>query len=298
MLQADQAVANAQAQLDSLLEGPDLSAAQSSVSAAAARLQGSEANYTLNIGGPTAAQIAAAEAQLAQAQASLADLQDGVSAEQIAIADAELAQARLSLQEAEEALADAAITAPFAGVVTAVNVSPGEIASGPIVRLVDNSTLKVLLEVDEVDIAGLRPGQPATITLETWPEIEIPSAISVIAPSAQTAPGSSLVTYEVHLPLGSTNLPVRLGMTANANLITAEVTDALLVPNRAINVDRETGVYSVQLMQGEEIVEQPVQVGLRDSQYTVINDGLQEGDELLIGANIPRQVFGPPTEEN
>jgi multidrug efflux pump subunit AcrA (membrane-fusion protein) len=136
-------------------------------------------------------------------------------------------------------------------------------------------------------------GQPATITLETWPNVAIAGEVVAIAPSAQTNPGSALVSYEVYLSLGDTALPVRVGMTANANLITAERSGVLLVPNQAINANRENGTYTVTLVTGETTQEVAVTIGLRDGQHTQITDGLNEGDELLIGNSLPTTSFTP-----
>jgi HlyD family secretion protein len=225
--------------------------------------------------------------QLAQAQAELAALIDGAPAAEIAAAEAEVEQARLSLAGAEAELAAATIRAPFAGVVTAVAVSEGEVASGAAVTLVDMDSLEVVLAVDEIDVGNLAAGQPALITLETWPDVAIDSEITAIAPGATTAPDSALVTYDVHLSLAQTDLPVRAGMTANANLITAQRENVLLVPNRAVNVDRQSGTYSVNLVAGDGTQEVPVTIGLRDSQHTQILDGLQAGDSLLITNSAP-----------
>ena len=134
--------------------------------------------------------------------------------------------------------------------------------------------------------------------METWPDTEIESEITKIAPTALTDPTSSLVIYEVHLGLDNASLPIRVGMTANANLITAEISDVLLVPNQAINADRATGTFTVNLMVGEQEVEEiPVSIGLRDNSNTEIISGLQAGDELLITNGAPlADIFGPPDE--
>ena len=287
LLDAEQVLADAQAQLETLLAGPEVGAAQSTVAAANARLQGSQAELDQLLAGVAAAEAAGAEVQLAQAQAELAALIDGAPAAEIAAAEAEVEQARLSLAGAEAELAAATIRAPFAGVVTAVAVSEGEVASGAAVTLVDMDSLEVVLAVDEIDVGNLAAGQPALITLETWPDVAIDSEITAIAPGATTAPDSALVTYDVHLSLAQTDLPVRAGMTANANLITAQRENVLLVPNRAVNVDRQSGTYSVNLVAGDGTQEVPVTIGLRDSQHTQILDGLQAGDSLLITNSAP-----------
>jgi multidrug efflux pump subunit AcrA (membrane-fusion protein) len=85
-------------------------------------------------------------------------------------------------------------------------------------------------------------------------------------------------------------------MTANANLITAEKNNVLLVPNQAINADRSTGSFTVNLKVGDTVEEVPVTIGLRDNRNTEITSGLQEGDVLVIGNVAPRAQFGPPSE--
>lgn len=294
MLAAAQNLATAQAQLDNL-RNTDTSSAQGSLAAASARLDGSEADYISNTSGPSAAEIASAEAQLAQAQASLDNLLAGPTEAELQTAQAQVEQARLSLAEAQDALAQATLTAPFAGVVTAVQVNPGEFASGVAVELMDMANLEVVVPVDEVDIGVIEVGQIATITLETWPDVEIESEVALVAPGA--AANSSLVTYDVHLRLGQTDLPVRVGMTANVQLVTAQRTDVLLLPNQAIQVDRANGTYSVNRVNGDTTESVEVTIGLRDGQNTQITGGLEAGDEVLIGNDLPTLEFGPGSGE-
>ncbi len=299
--QAAADLATAQAQLDALLDGPDpnlVSGAQAGVSAAIANREAAEAQLELLRHGSSAAQIAAAEATVAQAQASLDSLISGATAERIAMAEAQVEQARIQLAEAQDTLARATLTAPFDGVITAVFVTEGESAGGVAVRLVEATNLTVVLDVDEVDIGEMSIGQPAVITLESWPDQEIESAVTAIAPSATDNTGSTLVTYEVRLSLDETDLPVRIGMTANASLITSRRENVLLLPNAAINVDRSTGTYSVNLVQtdaegNETTTEVEVTIGLRDNTYTQITSGLQEGDRVMIGNAAPvEDLFG------
>lgn len=292
--QAEQELAAARAQLEALQAGPDeaqFAAAQSSVTSAATQVGSRQAELDQLLRGATAAQLANAEAQLAQAEAALAALVGGPTEEEVAAAEAEVEQARLSLADAQEALAAATVEAPFAGVVTAVFVTEGEIASGPVVELIDDSALSVVLQVDEADVGALSVGQPATVTLSTWSDTEIPGEITAIAPGARTTQGSSLVTYEVRVGLGETDLPVRAGMTAEATLVTAEREDVLLVPNRAIRVNRQNGTYSVLLVTGETTQEVPVTIGLRDDENTQITSGLNAGDVLVLNSGVEVNSF-------
>jgi HlyD family secretion protein len=294
---ANEQVAIAQAEVDALRAGPNrdaVGAAQANVASAAARRDAAQADLDALLAGPSATQIAAAESQVAQAQANLDRLNEGSNSAQLESAEAQLEQARINLANAQDTLARAALTAPFDGVVTAVYVSPGEFASGLAVELMADGAQSVRLSVDEIDIGALVVGQPAVITIEAWPTVEIDSVVQTIAPAA-TDDGSGLVTYDVELTL-DTDLPVRAGMTANANLVTANREDVLLLENRAIRVDRRANRYYVDVQVGDTVEEVEITVGLRDAQYTQVTDGLQAGDVVLVDYEPPtfQPGQGPP----
>lgn len=290
------AVNEAQAALDALLDGPargSLGTAQSNVNAADARVDAAAADLANLLAGPTAAQIAAAEAQVAQAEATLDRLHSGPSAADVRAAEAQVAQAQLNLASATDALADATVTAPFDGTVTRVWVAPGEQAAGPVVSLVAAAGVEVVLDVDEIDIAALADGQPATVTLEPWPDAPVDATIAAIAPTA-TAGGGALVTYAVRLTL-DTDLPLRVGMTATAQMETASRSDVLLLESRAVRSERQTGVAEVDRLVDDIVETVPVTLGLRDSTYTEIVAGLAEGDIILIDYIPPAAEDGGPS---
>jgi HlyD family secretion protein len=280
VLQAEAAVTQAGANLTILLEG----ASEETIAAAEAQVTQAEAGASQ------------AEAQVTQAKANLTMLIEGASEEKIAIAEAQVTQARIALEEAQDNLTKAALVAPFDGVVTEVYVVVGEWATGLAVDLMDASSLEVVLDVDEIDIGGLAVGQQAVVTLETWPDEELTGELVSIAPRARS--GAEIVTYQVHLSLDAGELPVRSGMTANAELVTASREGVILVSNRAITADRQAGKYYVNLVQGDTVAKTEVTIGLRDNSYTEITSGLGEGDQLVIGEVKEVLDFsqGPPEE--
>ena len=294
-LQANANLSAAQDTLDQLLNGDvnSIASAQASVNVALANRDSAQAQYDIVMLGATQTQIASAELSLAQAEATLANLLDGATDSQVELAQIQVEQARLNLEQAQINLENATLVAPMEGVVTAVNVSVGELANGTLAEMIDIQSLEVVLEVDEVDIGEITIGQEAFVTLETWPNETIPANVSSISPKNVTNAGNSLVTYEVYLALGSSDLPILMGMTANADLTTATRSDVLLVPNRAITPDRQAGKYYVTVQDGEiqEVVE--VTIGLRDGSFTEITSGLSEGDQVVIQNSLP--TFELPT---
>ena len=288
---------SAQAALNDLLDGPDpnsVAVSQANLAASVARRDAAQINMEIALLPPTEAEIAQAEQQLAQATATLAQRVRGAAAETITLAEVGVAQAEIRLAQAEQALAEATLTAPFAGVITAVSVSEGEQAQGIMVEMVDVDSLEVVLNVDEIDIGTMAEGQTAVVTLEAYPEVSIAAEVAAIAPSSTPNNNSDIVTYEVNLSLDGADVPLRVNMTANASLLTDSRSDVLLVPNRAISVARQTGIYSVTVMQADgEVETRTISIGLRDRQFTEVVDGLSEGETLLINNAVPVQAVGP-----
>ncbi len=300
---ANAQVALAQARLDELSSPNSNSVAgsQASLGAATAQYEAALARHEALLLGASDADIASAEADLANTQASLDKLHSGATDTDILIYETRLAQAQTGWLEAQKAVTDAQLRAPFDGVITAVILNQGEVASGQAVQLVDNNSLEVVLNVDEVDVGNVQVGQKATVTLETWPDVEIESVVTAVAPSAANN-NNNLVTYDVHLSLSENELPILVGMTANAALVTANREDALLVANATLTADRANGTYTVNLVRteadgSETITETAVTIGLKDNQFTQITSGIVAGDELLIGEiAAPVETFqgGPP----
>ena len=153
-----------------------------------------------------------------------------------------------------------------------------------------------MLSVDEVDIGQILVGQPAVVSLETWPDADVASEVIAIAPSAVNQ--NDLISFDVTLSLADSDLPILVGMTANADLITANRENVLLVATSAITADRDTGQFFVNVVNADGTAEQvEVTVGLRDSEFTQITGGIEEGTEVFMGgieAPVADTGFGPP----
>ena len=229
------------------------------------------------------AQVAGAEAQVAQAQAGLDKLQRGPSAEQVAIAQAGVDQAQLALEQAERRLANARLTAPWPGVVTTVAIVEGGPAAlgQPAVRLADASKFHLDAQVDEVDISLIRPGQAVQVEVDALSDVLLTGKVSRISP-ASTVSQTGGVSYDVRLDIDPTDAPLLAGMSATATIIADTREKVLLIPNRAVQLERETGRTFVERVAGEKLERVEVKLGLRDDQTSEVREGLAEGDVLAI----------------
>jgi HlyD family secretion protein len=290
----DTAYRNAQAQVAQANVSLRALTEDKTVEVAAAREQLAQAELALSrLTDERRVQVANARSQLAQAETNLASLVEGPSQEELAIAQAQVEQARISVSTAQARLDEASLRAPFDGTVTIVHVAVGGWASGPAVEVVDTGSLEVVLDVDEVDVGQLSIGTQTFVTLEAWPERELQGEVVAIAPRGSAS--SEIVTYEVHIRLATPDLPLRTGMTANAQLVTMARSDVLLVPNRAITVDRQAAKYYVYQVDGQDLRKTEVTIGLRDSEYTEVRSGLAKGDRVALNYEESGFPFGPPS---
>lgn len=236
-----------------------------------------------------AAQIAQAEAAVAQAQAGLASaqsnlerLQEGAKPEDLAVAEAQVTQAQLGVQQAQLALENVELRAPIAGVVSQLNIKPGEIATqaAPAAVITDLSRFHINVDVDEIDIGKLTEGQQVDIILDSAPESLIKGHVDFIAPTPASL--GSVVSYEVIIVIDESDRPLRSGLSATASIITEELNDVVIIPNRAIQIDRTSGRAYVEKVVNGVPARTEIQMGSRNEQQSQVLSGVGAGDVLAI----------------
>lgn len=283
---ADLAVRAAEAQLASAtaqLAALKAAASASDVAAAEAQLTGAQAARDALPNAATDAQVAAADAQVAQAQAQLDRLTTGASSAQLAAAEAQVDQAQIGVEQAKMQRDRAELRAPIAGDVASLTLRAGAMPSPsqPALILVDLSAFKIQVAVDEVDIASINEGDTATVQVEALPDTPIQGTVERIAPVATVTQG--IVTYTVTIMLDTPDAStLKPGMSATVDIVTESRDGVLLVPSRAISVDRDTGELYVEREVDGNPVRTPVTVGLRDSEHSEILSGVEEGQTLII----------------
>ncbi len=276
---ATNALIQARANYDTLLSRPtpyELASAKAQMLQAASALAQLKAR-------PTASELASANAQVAQAQAQIAQLQALPDADTLAVAQAALDEAQLALEQTQAQLDDAILRAPFDGVIVLLNVTAGQYASpGTPAVVVDSAgDLQLDVSIDEVDISELVEGQSAYLAFTALPGRVVTGTVDSIAPASTNIGGAQ--AYAVQIGFTPGDLPIRLGMTADVQIVVARAADALLVPSRAITADREAGRYYVTRQLPSGLTEQvEVRIGLRDSSSVQILEGVEEGDLLVL----------------
>lgn len=219
---------------------------------------------------------------LVQAQNNLDRLLEGASDADVEAARLDVEAATLNLERARWNLDRATLSAPFAGVVAAVHVTPGSLAPTglPAVVLLDTSRFDAQVNVDEVDIASIAVGQQVTVTVEGMVGVEISGTVERIAPAASLEGG--VVYYEVYIALEPTTAPIRADMTVNATILVEELSGVLLIPAWVVRVDRVTGQTYVQRQTADGYERVNVTLGVRYGGLVQVLDGLSEGDVIAL----------------
>jgi HlyD family secretion protein len=296
------AVQKAQAEYDQVAWVPGVSALPQSAALQQASIdyERAKANYQEVAQPPTESDLKSAWAQVVQAQTQLDKLRKNPEPEDVAIAQAQVDQAQAQLEEAQLKLEKAVITAPLDGVVASLGAEVGEMVSSntPMVVLVDISKFHIDVEIDEIDISQITAGQEVLVTLDALPDEEIAGHVEAIAPTATSADGG-VVSYVVTVAIETTDALLRPGMSANTTITTARKDDALLVPNRYIQIDRESGKMYVERLEEEGFTSRvEIETGMRSEFDSEVVAGLEEGDTVVLrglsGRERLQQTFGPP----
>ncbi len=206
-------------------------------------------------------------------------------------AQAQLDQAQVSLEQAQRNIEKAKIVAPFDGIVNTVNFSFGDTAgtNAAAVTIVDLATLQIKVTLAEVDIAKVKTGQTAQLTLDALTGKTYSAQVQTVAPVGTVTQG--VVNYPVTLVVQNVDGAIKPGMTANAAIVVERRENVLMIPNRAVRTQGNQRTVTV-LFKDEQITT-PISVGLANDSFVEVTNGLQEGDVVLIqqtqtrGANVP-----------
>ncbi|WP_180272687.1 HlyD family efflux transporter periplasmic adaptor subunit [Konateibacter massiliensis] len=194
------------------------------------------------------------------------------------------------LEKYEEQLEKGNVTARISGVVTAVNVSAGDIyAGGDMFTIKDDSSYVVETTVDEYDIGDLYTGMSVIIKTNATGEEELNGTITYISPTPKTSTSattstSSDVTYEVKVSVDTPNDKIRLGMTAKLSIVLETKENVYAVPYDAVTTVSDTeGTIQVVTGENQPPVEMKVTLGMETDYYMeIISDEITEGMSIVV----------------
>lgn len=218
----------------------------------------------------------------ALAQEELNLLLAGAREETIAAQQASLESATAEVSAAEAEIDKTILRAPFSGTIIEIHHEEGEIVSGntPVVTFINNEDYEVILEIPEIDVSQIAKGNTAILTFDALgrEEENFSGRVISINPSARIVEG--VPTYETRIHLDKQDDRIRPGMTVDVRIETRRSENTLFLPLRAV-INRDEGTF-VQIIKGEQVVDQKVITGLRDANGNIeILNGISEEDLIL-----------------
>ena len=206
---------------------------------------------------------------------------------------------RENVQKAQTNLGYATITSPIDGVVLSKSVEEGQTVAAsfntPELFTIaqDLTDMRVIADIDEADIGGVKEGQRVSFTVDAYPDDKFEGQVTQVRQQATTE--SNVVTYEVVISAPNNDLKLKPGLTANVTIYTLEKNDVLAAPAKALrfmpteallsegqsieDVEAPTKVWT---LEGNVFKAHAVQVGTTNGMLTEIVGGISEGTEVLV----------------
>jgi HlyD family secretion protein len=218
----------------------------------------------------------------------------GYGTSSVQAAQAAAAKAQIINQQNQQQLSFTRITSPIDGVVQTVASQPSDAlrtlqngdavnAGQSLFTIASSSGFIVKAQVDEQDIINVHVGQRANITGQDFPGHTIAGHVANIAPDAEKSTDASSTAKQVLTTIALDDSPsyLRDGMSADVDILTTYIPNALAVPTAAIV--KEKGKSYVWVVKDGEVEKRAVVTGLAGDTTTQIKSGLAPGDTIVTG---------------
>jgi HlyD family secretion protein len=222
------------------------------------------------------ARVRSARATAKVREARVKTLKETPREEDVLVAKAQLAEAQQALRVAEQQAREAVVTAPFAGVVTALNAEQGQtVGSSGVLDLVSDS-LEIRVDLDESNLADLELGQRAVLSSSALGGETFEGRLTDIGAGVDPARGIVTVRITPDAPPAW----LRPGQTVNVNVITNEKAERLIVPSTAVR--RQGSRSIVMVVDGGQAVERTVATRPAVEQGIPVVSGVTKHDEVVV----------------
>lgn len=211
-----------------------------------------------------------------------------VRAEEIRAAETALEQLEAALAAARSARERAFVRAPFDGTIAKIFLEQSEaVAMGlPLLLLVQQDPPEIVAPFDEASLGALRPGLPARIEIDAFPDRTFAGEISYVAPIVAVNEDFSR-TLEVRVAILEEPDRFVPGMSADITVIADSKEDVIYAPTETLI--RDAFVY---VIEDGRAVRRPVTTGLGNWETREILDGLREGETQITSVNLRELTDG------
>ena len=219
-----------------------------------------------------------------------------------------------SVRKAQTNLGYATITSPIDGVILSKAVEEGQTVAASFntpelfVIAQDLTDMRVIANIDEADIGGVKEGQRVSFTVDAFPDDHFEGSVTQVRQQATTE--SNVVTYEVVISAPNKDLKLKPGLTANVTIFTMEKNGVLAVPSKALRfypneaflqkgetISDCEGDYKLWTKEGNVFKAHKVEIGTTNGVMTEITGGVAAGTEVLTEFNISGGDTGMPEQQ-
>lgn len=149
----------------------------------------------------------------------------------------------------------------------------------PFLQVVDPSRMEVRVELNQVDLLKIHPGQRAQMHLDAYPGMTLPAVLDELSPLGHTGQFSETVrSFTARFSVQGNDPRLLPDLSAAMDLDLASVTDALVVPCQSVRF--EAGQAYVWRKTSSGFEKRAVEIGLRNDLSAVVKSGLAEGDVI------------------
>src|SRR5438128_4030971 len=211
--------------------------------------------------------------------------------------DAQRAEGALS--QTKDSLTKTVITAPIDGAISSLTSRVGERVVGTIqfagtemMRIANLNNMEADVNVNENDIVNVKIGDSARISVDAYPDRQLRGFVREIASTAQTRNAGSqeeVTNFEVKISIPTPPVPLRPGMSTTADIETATVQNAVVVPIQSVTVRSTESKLSPEELEKKRMQQQKADAG--DNRADVTNETQQKQKQRELREKLQRVVF-------
>ena len=262
------------------------------------------------------AELTNAESQLERIrklyeQESLSQADYEQSLLQHAAAKSQVVRGEIQVENADIALEDAVVKAPISGTIIERLVEQGQVISSPmgdvgggtlLLQMADLSRVRVRMLVDEIDIGKVQPGTIAQVNVAAYPTRTFEGAVLKVEP--QASPQQNVTMFPVLIDLDNREGLLKPGMNAEVELVVADRSDVLTIPNAALRTEADVYVAGSVVGLSEEQVREmlaastlPPRPGASEGGAARDASGMSEEDQQMLRSIMTKRRNGEDLTE-
>lgn len=269
--------------------------AQTTYNSAEMQLNVAQNNFD-NMEANTGQNVSLANEQLQAAQRNYNALIESLN-HNIRIAEEQLKQSQASYDSLLKQVEDMKVEAEASGQITEIYVTENEslIMGTPIMDIINFDELVVKLKVDEYDLNAIELNKEAEVVVSSL-NIKVNGKVTDISKQAIVVNGVSYFNTTINL---EKNEKLRVGLSTEVTILNDSAENATTISMKALQFDNENKPFVYYRDSKSDVVTKPVTVGINDGNIVQIIEGIEDGETILIPAEINVNPFsmGPPQED-